>query len=143
MGSVIPPTVPSVYFDTNCFIYRFEGIEPFWTLLQPVFEAATAGAMAIITSELTLLECLVKPRRMGDAPLERMLRDALANSREVRLLPISREVIDRAIDCRALHSIRTPDAIHAATALAHGCSSFYTNDAGFARVAGLNVKLLS
>lgn len=135
--------MPSVYLDTNCFIYRFEGIEPFRTLLQPVFEEAASGNAAIVTSELTLLECLVKPRRMGDATLERMLREALANSREVRLVPISREVIDRAIDFRARHSIRTPDAIHATTAMVNGCSSFYTNDGGFARVAGLNVKLLS
>lgn len=35
------------------------------------------------------------------------------------------------------------DAIHAATAMAHGCTTFLTNDARFAAIADLPVLLMS
>jgi predicted nucleic acid-binding protein len=44
---------------------------------------------------------------------------------------------------RANHNLKTPDAIHAATALAAGCVLFVTNDAGFRCVPGLPVAVLS
>jgi predicted nucleic acid-binding protein len=40
-------------------------------------------------------------------------------------------------------SLRTPDAIHAATALLGNCDMFLTNDPGFRRVPGLPLILLS
>jgi predicted nucleic acid-binding protein len=39
--------------------------------------------------------------------------------------------------------LKTPDAIHAATALLAGCALFVTNDPAFKRIAGLPVGLLS
>ena len=38
--------------------------------------------------------------------------------------------------------LMTPDAIHAATALLHGCAFFVTNDNGFRRIPGLNLTIL-
>jgi predicted nucleic acid-binding protein len=40
----------------------------------------------------------------------------------------------RAAQIRATHGLRTPDAIHAATALQSGASGIVTNDAGFRRL---------
>ena len=38
--------------------------------------------------------------------------------------------------------LKTPDAIHAATALLAGCALFVTNDRGFKRVPGLRLAVL-
>lgn len=93
-------------------------------------------------SELLLLETLVKPIREQDAALEISFRHILAHS-DLRLIPISRPILERAGRLRAASKIHTPDAIHAATALSLNCTTFLSNDKGFRRVEGLPVQLLS
>ncbi|MCC6444564.1 MAG: PIN domain-containing protein [Armatimonadetes bacterium] len=129
--------------DANCVIYSVERIEPYDRLLQTVWQAAQSASIEIISSELTLLETLVKPIRSGDSQLERIFRELLLHSKEVRLLPISREILEYAARLRAQTSIKTPDAIHAASALTSGCSLMLTNDPAFSKIANLNVTVLS
>jgi predicted nucleic acid-binding protein len=57
-------------------------------------------------------------------------------------LPITRAIVESAARLRAAHQLKTPDAIHAATALDCGCTLFVTNDAVFRRVPGLTVAVL-
>ena len=52
-----------VYFDTNIFIYAIDGYEEYQALLQNIFEYISKNKMLVITSELTLAECLVKPMK--------------------------------------------------------------------------------
>jgi hypothetical protein len=68
--------------DANCFIYSVERIEPYRTLLQPVWESAHQGHCAIVTSELALLETPVKPLKMGDALLEEGFRGCYRNRKK-------------------------------------------------------------
>jgi predicted nucleic acid-binding protein len=44
---------------------------------------------------------------------------------------------------RAQLGLKLPDAIHAATALAMGCTAILTNDIGFKRLPGAQLFLLS
>jgi len=44
---------------------------------------------------------------------------------------------------RATTKLKTPDAIHAATALVASCALIVTNDAGFRNLPGLPVAILS
>ena len=53
-------------------------------------------------------------------------------------LDITAEVLNRAIKTRQQFRLKTPDAVVAATALAHGLE-LVTADAGFTRVAGLTI----
>ena len=142
MGSVIPFT-GTVYLDANCFIYSVERIEPYRTLLQPLWESAHEGNCSIVTSELTVLETLVKPLKSGDALLEQGFRALLQDAQEVTLLPISLAILKHAAHLRATVNIKTPDAIHAASGLAIACTHFLTNDVGFRRITALPVTILS
>jgi predicted nucleic acid-binding protein len=59
------------------------------------------------------------------------------------LLPITQDVLREAARLRALHTpLKSPDAIHAATALVHGCALFLTNDLGFRSITGLPLAIL-
>jgi predicted nucleic acid-binding protein len=61
----------------------------------------------------------------------------------VTLLPISLAILEQTAHLRATTNSKTPDAIHAATALAIGCTQFFTNDVGFRRIPGLPVTIVS
>ena len=141
MGSLTLPTSGPVYLDANGFIYSVERIEPYRTLLEPMWLSAHASQFEIISSELVILETLVKPLWEGDVILENLFR-ALLYAREVRLIPATATLWEQAARLRAATSLRTPDALHAATALAAGSMLFVTNDVGFRQVPGLPVTIL-
>lgn len=56
---------------------------------------------------------------------------------------MSAGVADRMARLRASPGLRTPDAIHVATALEWGAQAFLTNDAGLRQAPGIEVLLLS
>ncbi|MDF5713744.1 MAG: PIN domain-containing protein [Rhizonema sp. NSF051] len=69
---------------------------------------------------------------------ERLLR-----SPQMQLIPISQTVLQSAARLRAITpSLRTPDAIHAATAITSGSTQFLTNDQQLRIVTGLPVVIL-
>ena len=61
MGSLTLPPAGPVYLDANGFIYSVERIEPYRTLLEPMWQLAQAGQFEVVSSELVILETLVKP----------------------------------------------------------------------------------
>lgn len=143
MGSLIPPESGVVYFDANAFIYSVEKTEPYRTSLDPVWQSARKAAIKIASSEIVIVETLVRPIREGDHLLEDIYRGLLLNSTEVNLIPISHPILDRAARIRAKTGLKTPDAIHAATALECDAKIFITNDASVRRVPGLPIAVLS
>ena len=140
MGTLTLPINGSVYVDANTVIYAVENIQPYATFLAPLWMAAKIGQVAIVTSELTWLETLTKPLRDSNTPLEQLFR-AFLNAREVRMIPASLAIWEQAARLRGL-GLKTPDALHAATGLASGCSLFLTNDSAFTRVPNLPVTVL-
>ncbi len=132
-----------VYVDTSAVIYQVERIEPYRTAAEPLWTDLDAGRAEVGTSDLSLLEVLVKPLRDGNSSLATLYRTVLLGTAGLRCLPITRAILESAAQLRASHNLKTPDAIHAATALQAGCTLFVTNDAGFRRVAGLPIAVLS
>lgn len=142
MGQLNVPLTGDVYLDADAIIYAVEKIEPYHSLLLPLLDAANRRRVGVIGSELLLIETLVKPMELGNAMLETSFRRFLTASREMRLLPVSLSVLERVLRLRIAHRMRTPDAIHAATALLTNCTLFITNDPVFRRITGLQVSIL-
>ena len=141
MGRLILPHTGQVYVDANVVIYAIERIEPYATLLQPLWQAVAQARLQVITSELTWLETLTKPLRDHNDRLEALIR-AFLSAEGVALLPATLATWEQAARLRGL-GLRTPDALHAATALIQQCALFLTNDAVFRRISALPVVVLA
>jgi predicted nucleic acid-binding protein len=136
------PSAGLVYLDTNPVIYSVEKHPVYWPLLQPLWQAAKAKSIEIISSDLTLMETLVGPLKVGDAALVNAYEQLFLQA-QTRLLPITQTILRAAAQLRATTKLKTPDALHAATALGAGCALFVTNDSGFRGVASLPLVFLS
>ncbi len=141
MGPLILPDGSLAYIDTNVLIYSVERVEPYRTLLAPMWDRAEVGDLEIVSSESIVIEALVKPLRDRNATLVRFLLD-MFDAEEVRLIPATRAHWERGAEIRAATGLKTADALHAATALDAQCDLFITNDADFRRVEGLPTVVL-
>jgi predicted nucleic acid-binding protein len=141
VGTLTLPTSGLVYLDANPLIYSVEKHPVFGPLLQPLWQAAQAKSIDVISSDLVLMEVLVGPLKSGDAALESAYEQALFGT-DMRLISITHLLLREAARLRATTKLKTPDAIHAATAAHAGCVLFVTNDTGFRGIAGLPVVIL-
>jgi predicted nucleic acid-binding protein len=141
MGTLTVPSSGLVYFDTNPVIYSVERHPVYGPLVEPLWQAAKAKSIEIVSSELVLMESLVGPLKSGDATLAHAY-EQLFQQAQTRLLPITQSILREAARLRATTRLKTPDALHAATATHAGCVLFVTNDVGFRGVAGLPLLVL-
>jgi uncharacterized protein len=126
-----------VYLDACCFIYAVEG-EPCWR--NAVLEKLRVHAQSnLLTSTLSRLECRTQALRNNDTALLRSYEHIFAN---VQLVDVSAQIIERATKIRAQYGLKTPDAIHIATALEQQATIFLTADQAFTRCQEITVELL-
>ena len=141
MGPLILPPTGLIYLDASGLIYSVERVEPYRTLLEPMWQAAQDGALTIVSSPILVVEALVKPIRDGNTEIESQYRE-LFGANAVRLLEASYPVFEDTARLRAETGLAIPDALHAATALRADCALFVTNDTDFRRVQGLPIVVL-
>ena len=141
MGPLNLPTGGLVYLDANGLIYSVERVEPYRTLLEPMWQAAQEGDLTLVSSPILIVETLVKPLRDGNREIEEQYRE-LFEANAVQMLQASYPVFEDAARLRAEARLTTPDAIHVATALRAGCTLFVTNDNDFRRVPSLPLVVL-
>jgi predicted nucleic acid-binding protein len=141
MGQLTIPNAATVYIDTSIIIYTIENHPDYWRLLQPLWSKLNNREVQIFSSELLIMETLVRPLRDNNQLLlddyERFLTLG-----SVRLLPINQSLLREAAQLRATINLRTPDAIHVATAINRGCTLFLSNDRGLRRISNLSVVIL-
>lgn len=125
----------SVYLDANILIRMTEGVLDDQNAIHAALLPYVEAEAAFVTSELTFTEVLVHPIRLkNQARIERYHR---LMTEFVEPLPISREVLLTAARIRAdFPALRTPDAIHTATALLAKASVFITGDRGIKAITG-------
>ncbi|MGM0577128.1 MAG: type II toxin-antitoxin system VapC family toxin [Myxococcota bacterium] len=132
-----------VGIDTAVFIYFMEDHAVYAPLVAPLFEALDRGEVQAATSALTLLEVLVVPYRRGDAGLAERYEALLTRGRGLEVVDPTRPILRAAANLRAVTGVKTPDALHLASAMAHGCSTFLTNDRDLPRLPSLRVVQLA
>jgi predicted nucleic acid-binding protein len=126
------------YLDSAPIIYLVEQAQPYATAVRGKL---SAQGLTLITSELTRLECRVKPFRNSDAALLQDFDDYFASS-IAEIIPLTRDVIDRATEIRAQFNFKTPDSIHLAAAVVSNSDVFLTNDHRLNRFTGIAIEVI-
>jgi predicted nucleic acid-binding protein len=133
----------AVAIDTALVIYLIEQEPRYLPHILPLFTEADRGDRVLVTSALTLFEVLVVPYRARNLALAERYEALLTQSRGLRLIDLSLDLLRAAAQLRAAASIKTPDALQLAAALATGCRTFVTNDRRLPAIPGLRVIQLS
>jgi predicted nucleic acid-binding protein len=139
MGLIDELGTGPVGLDTPPFIYLIEEHREYLPIVRPVFAAMSEGTLIGVASALVLMETLVQPYRAGMAPVAEQYEAILTRGRGLRLHEITNVVLRSAAQLRASHNVRTPDAIHLATALIARCPVYLTNDRKLPPIAGIRI----
>ncbi len=91
----------------------------------------------VVTSEIALAECLVKPFADKDIFAVETYLTLLGEQPKLPVIPISRPILISAAQLRAETKLKLPDAIHVATAKWAECSAFVTSDRGIKHDDGI------
>ncbi len=129
--------------DTMVFIYHLEDHPTYAALTHSIFEAWETGRNVGVTSAITVMEILIKPKREGKLAIAREYWELLTTFPNLRIIDIDLALADRASDLRAKYGIRTPDALQVVAALSAGATGFITNDDQLKSLTELEVLLLS
>lgn len=126
----------SLYLDTNLYIYFFENVPKFSDLIEDIFNVCSQNKIQIIASQLLFTEILVKPLKINS-----QLTKAYLNLPQSFPLPklqdVNHQIAIQAAQLRADFNLRSPDAIHAATALESKVDYFITSDKQFKKIKSL------
>jgi predicted nucleic acid-binding protein len=141
MGQLNLPLNALVYVDTAVLIYSVEANPNYRELLRPLWLKLKASELEVISSELSLMEVLIVPLRNNDTALVNDYEQLMLEG-DMKLIPISQTILREAARLRATTNLRTPDAIHAATAINTGCTLFLSNDRGFRAIPNLSAVIL-
>lgn len=127
----------NIYLDTMILIYVVEDVE---TYSEKFTSKYYAKEYIFVTSELTRLECRVKPIKQNS---QELLQDYDLYFEESlqEIIPIPREVIELATN-RAYYGFKTPDSIHLASAKINNCDIFLTFDDRLKNYKEIKVEML-
>jgi predicted nucleic acid-binding protein len=138
-----------VAIDTNIFVYLVEASDRYGEFAKALFAWVKRPGNSAVASTIVVTELMV-PLYKEAAPLVAGKLSSLhgvfgEEERPEVLMMIARypnlewitadfAVADLAARYRARYGLKTPDALHAATAVHAGATGFVTNDVGFNRV---------
>lgn len=129
----------AVYVDSNLVIYFLEKVPVFFERSQAAFSALAQREAQILTSELTLAECLYLPCRGGHAGLVAVYEKFFSTAGDIRLLALNGGVAKRAAQNGGGWGLKLLDAIHYVSALDAGCDVFLTADQKFKSTSQMRV----
>jgi predicted nucleic acid-binding protein len=133
---------PRIALDTNVFVYQLESHPWYKPLTKVVFDEIAGGGISAVTSTITMTELLVPAYRNQDDQRVDEFYGILATYPNLEWLAPDLEIADLAAELRALYNLRTPDALHAATAIQAKATGFITNDPVFERVKRFETVVL-
>jgi predicted nucleic acid-binding protein len=130
-----------IFCDSVILIYYLDHVGPFQVRAAHRLAALRAAGDQIAVSDLIRLECRVQPIKLSDTTALQKF-DTFFSLPDIRLVPLTTAVYDRATTIRAQHGFRTIDALHLAAAVEAGCGGFLSNDGRLHRFSDIPVEVL-
>lgn len=134
--------VQRLAIETAPYIYFVEEHPAYAEKVDAILRIAEAAGIEIRSSVISLTEILIKPIQANDQNLLSAYREMLTELEIVQLVPVTAHIAEQAAHLRARYNLRTPDALHLASALSSRCDAFLTNDMNLKRVDGLQILIL-
>jgi predicted nucleic acid-binding protein len=131
----------TLFLDTNVVIYFIENTPGFGPRAQAWIDQHRQAGDVFAVSDLVRMESRVMPVRSGNAALLALF-DSFFALADVRVLPLTAAVCDRATLIRAALNFKTPDSLQLAAAIIRGCDRFLTADACLSRCTDIPVDVL-
>jgi predicted nucleic acid-binding protein len=131
-----------IALDTSIFIYHLQANPKYLACTDLIFSWLERPESRAITSTITMTELLVLPYRRGHEQLANDFYGLLSTYPNLEWIAPNLEIAELAARIRALHRLRTPDAIQAATAVDSQVTGLITNDAIFERVQDFQTLVL-
>lgn len=131
-----------VGLDTSIFIYQLEANPRYLPFTDHIFSWIERLPSSAVTSTITMTELLVQPYRDSDDQRVDEFFGLLSTYPHIEWLAPNLEIADLAAEMRALHRLRTPDALQAATAVHAKATAFLTNDPVFRRIKSFDALIL-
>lgn len=130
----------NIYLDSCITIYL---VESHPSLAIPIQERLLLQEQKVILwTDLTRMEARIKPLRENN--LSQLSQyDQFFSARQTRKIEINTPVFDLATEIRATHGLKTPDALHLATAIHATCDEFWTNDFRLAKAAAQRINIVT
>jgi predicted nucleic acid-binding protein len=135
MGQVIA-------IDTQILTYVVEGHRTFGRPALRIIQSIEAREYAGVFASIGVIELLTGPKKAKRYDLVFLYRQLIQRYPNLSIINLNERIIELASDVRAQYNIRTPDAIHIATAIDAGAGIFYTNDRNLKRVKEIKVQTL-
>ena len=107
-----------------------------------LFDRLYETGAQFITSIITYIELTTQLARRGKAQLVRKYRDYLLNSENISPFSLDLNIADQAVELRAQHHFKTPDAIQLGTAVACGFDYIITNDKDWQRFEEVQIVMV-
>ena len=122
------PKGSRVLLDSVALIYFLETNDRYSKMAEKIFGRIESGELQGVLANLAFAELLVPLYRSGDPQAAAGLANRLINFRNLEVVTLTTEISMEAARLRAEYGLRTPDAIHGATAIVTQASGILTND---------------
>lgn len=134
--------VKRLAFDTAPLIYLVEKHPIYHDFVYALMQPVASGHIAAYASLLALVEVLFIPIKQENHLLIAEYEQVLSTSRGFRMVGINTAIAKQTVELRVKYNLKTPDALHLATAIAMKCDAFVTNDLTFKKVSELKIILI-
>jgi predicted nucleic acid-binding protein len=130
-----------MFLDACAIIYLLEGNDEKHDKVKClVADYLSTEKNSIFVSSLSILECLVLPKKQENTRLITEY-ETFFDANNVEVIDVSRDVVYLAVDLRAKYNLRTPDALQLACALKQQVK-FITGDKDLLKVKEVDVVML-
>lgn len=130
-----------VAIETSLYILALENNQEFPLAIE-FFRLLPKSKAVAYASVLSITEVMNKSYELKSLDRIPDRLDFIAGKGLITLVNVDRAIALKAAEFRASYNLKTPDAIHLATATERDCQLFFTADKDFSKIAFDNLKVV-